>query len=110
MVLTIVLAELGKFVISNLPSMSVTVPIDVPSTNIVAPIIGSPSSADFTMPVTREKFYFIFGDKIVEATRKEVGKSLGDSGKTKLKAFVKQNKIKWKEEASLVKLLGFFHQ
>ncbi len=57
-----------------------------------------------------KKFYFIFGDKIVEATRKEVGKSLGESGKTKLKAFVKQNKIKWKEEASLVKLLAFFQQ
>ena len=49
-------------------------------------------------------------NKIVEATRKEVGKSLGESGKTKLKAFVKQNKIKWKEEASLVKLLAFFQQ
>ena len=30
-----------------------------------------------------EKYYFIFGDKIVEATRKEVEKSLGDNGKTK---------------------------
>lgn len=57
-----------------------------------------------------EKYYFIFGDKIVEATRKEVEKSLGDNGKTKLKAFLKQNKIKWKEEASLIKLLEFFHQ
>lgn len=57
-----------------------------------------------------EKYYFIFGDKIVEATRKEVEKSLGDNGKTKLKAFLKQNKIKWKEEASLIKLLDFFHQ
>lgn len=55
-------------------------------------------------------YYFIFGDKIVEATRKEVEKSLGDNGKTKLKAFLKQNKIKWKEEASLIKLLEFFHQ
>lgn len=57
-----------------------------------------------------KKYYFIFGDKIVEATRKEVEKSLGDNGKTKLKAFLKQNKIKWKEEASLIKLLEFFHQ
>ncbi len=57
-----------------------------------------------------EKYYFIFGDKIVEATRKEVEKSLGDNGKTKLKAFLKQNKIKWKEEANLIKLLEFFHQ
>ena len=57
-----------------------------------------------------EKYYFIFGDKIVEATRKEVEKSLGDNGKTKLKAFLKQNKIKWKEEASLIKLLEFFYQ
>ena len=57
-----------------------------------------------------EEYYFIFGDKIVEATRKEVEKSLGDNGKTKLKAFVKQNKIKWKNEDSLVKLLEFFRQ
>ena len=57
-----------------------------------------------------EEYYFIFGDKIVEATRKEVEKSLGDNSKTKLKAFVKQNKIKWKNEDSLVKLLGFFRQ
>ena len=57
-----------------------------------------------------KEYYFIFGDKIVEATRKEVEKSLGDNGKTKLKAFVKQNKIKWKNEDSLVKLLEFFRQ
>lgn len=61
------------------------------------------------LPLINE-YYFIFGDKIVEATRKDVEKSLGEDGKTKLKVFVKQNKIKWKDEVSLIKLLEFFQQ
>lgn len=61
------------------------------------------------LPLINE-YYFIFGDKVVEATRKDVEKSLGEDGKTKLKAFVKQNKIKWKDEVSLIKLLEFFQQ
>lgn len=61
------------------------------------------------LPLINE-YFFIFGDKIVEATRKDVEKSLGEDGKTKLKVFVKQNKIKWKDEVSLIKLLEFFQQ
>lgn len=58
------------------------------------------------------EFFFLLNDgkEIIKATKREVEKSLGDNGKTKLKAFLKQNKIKWKEEASLIKLLEFFYQ
>lgn len=60
------------------------------------------------LPV-EEDYYFVWGDnKVVKATRKEVEKSLDDDGKAKLKAFVKQNKIKWKNEESLSQLLEFF--
>jgi hypothetical protein len=47
-----VLAELGKFEIENLPSISDTVPIVVPFTNIVAPTTGSLSSSERITPVT----------------------------------------------------------
>ena len=57
-----------------------------------------------------EEYYFIINNKIIEATKKEIEKSLTDASKDKLKAFIKQNKIKWKDENSLVKLLEFFHQ
>ena len=36
----------------NLPSMSVTVPVCVPTTRIVAPTTGSPSSSETTVPLT----------------------------------------------------------
>lgn len=56
-----------------------------------------------------EKYYFVFGDKkILEATRKGIEKSLTDADKVRLKTFVKENKIKWKEEDSLMRLLDFF--
>lgn len=55
-------------------------------------------------------FYFVTTDKLVKATRKDIEKSLDEAGKAKFKAFLKQNKIKWKSEASLSVLLEFFHQ
>lgn len=57
-----------------------------------------------------EEYYFIINEKIVEATRKEIEKNLSDGGRTELKTFLKQNKIKWKDESSLIRLLDFFHQ
>jgi hypothetical protein len=50
--ITIVREELGTS-ISNFPSMSVMVPCEVPFTITDAPITGSPSSLDKTVPVTR---------------------------------------------------------
>lgn len=59
------------------------------------------------LPLIKE-YYFILGDKIIEATRKDVTKSLTEAGQTQLKAFIKQHKIKWKDESGLIKLLDFY--
>ena len=56
-----------------------------------------------------ESYYFIINNKIIEAIKKDVEKSLTDASRDKLKAFIKQNKIKWKDENSLVKLLDFLN-
>lgn len=53
-------------------------------------------------------YYLLRHGQAVRATRKEVEKSLSVADQISFKAFVKQNKIKWKEEASLQKLLDFF--
>ena len=47
-----VFAELGTSTIVNLPSISVTVPKEVPFTNTDAPTTGSPSSSEITTPET----------------------------------------------------------
>lgn len=62
------------------------------------------------LPLSIEYFFLLEDGYIIKATKRDVEKSLGEDGKTKLKAFVKQNKIKWKDEASLIKLLDFFQQ
>lgn len=59
------------------------------------------------LPLIKE-YYFILGDKIIEATRKDVTKSLTEAGQAQLKAFIKQHKIKWKDESGLIKLLDFY--
>lgn len=46
-----VLDELGIPVMVNLPSISVTLPIEVPFTSTEAPAIGCPSSSEITTPV-----------------------------------------------------------
>ena len=47
-----VLDELGTLLITNFPSRSVVVPIDVPLTKTDAPMTGWLSSSEKTMPVT----------------------------------------------------------
>ncbi|MDO4756161.1 MAG: hypothetical protein Q4A54_07450, partial [Parabacteroides sp.] len=57
--------------------------------------------------------YFLLledGKKIVKATKRDVQKSLTEKGQDEFKAFMKQNKIKWNKEESLVKLLEFFNR
>ena len=49
-----VVAPAGASVIVNLPSKSVTAPVVLPFTNTEAPIIGSLSSAEITIPVMGE--------------------------------------------------------
>lgn len=53
-------------------------------------------------------YYLLLNGQSVRATRKDVEKSLSAADRISFQAFVKQNKIKWKEEASLQKLLDFF--
>jgi len=56
------------------------------------------------------EYFFLFNDgsEIIKATKRDVEKYLTETSKTKLKIFIKQNKIKWKDEDSLIKLLDFF--
>ena len=49
-----IFAPAGASVIVNLPSKSVTAPVVLPFTNTEAPIIGSLSSAEITIPVMGE--------------------------------------------------------
>lgn len=56
----------------------------------------------------KETYYLIRKDRSVRATRKEIEKSLPDSERERFKAFIKQHKIKWKEDNSLIHLLDFF--
>lgn len=54
-------------------------------------------------------YYFIIDGKQIEANKKEVESLLNDNGKKEWKAFQKQNKIKWKNEDSLAKVLSFIN-
>lgn len=54
-------------------------------------------------------YFFIIDGKQIEANKKEVESLLSDSGKKEWKAFQKQNKIKWKDEDSLAKVLSFIN-
>lgn len=56
----------------------------------------------------KETYYLILNGRSIRATRKEIEKSLSDSERPRFKAFVKQHKIKWKEDNSLIQLLDFF--
>ena len=56
--------------------------------------------------------YFLLledGKKIVKATKRDIEKSLTEKGQKDFKAFMKQYKIKWKDESSLIKVLQFFN-
>ena len=53
-------------------------------------------------------YYFILGGKVVEANKKAVTETVGASQSDNWKKFLKENKIKWKKEESLISVLGFF--
>ena len=55
-----------------------------------------------------ETYYLIRTGQPVRVTRKDLEKSLPTADRIAFKAFVKQHKIKWKEETSLLQLLDFF--
>lgn len=53
-------------------------------------------------------YYFILGGKVVEANKKAVTETVEVSHSDNWKKFLKENKIKWKKEDSLISVLGFF--
>ena len=57
----------------------------------------------------KQVYFFIVDGQQVEANKKEVEKLLSDNGKKEWKAFQKENKIKWKDEESLKKVLSFIN-
>lgn len=59
-----------------------------------------------TIPL-RRLFYFVIDGKLVDASKKSVESTLNENDLKPWNAFVKQNKIKWKDEESLKKVLSF---
>lgn len=53
------------------------------------------------------RFYFLFGEKLVEANKASVESLIGNDCREKWKVFQKERKIKWKKEASLKEVLDF---
>jgi hypothetical protein len=55
----------------------------------------------------KEQYFFIIDGQQIEATKKGVEKYVGEAKASDLKAFLKENKTKWKNEDSLRQLLNF---
>ncbi|MBP5488931.1 MAG: hypothetical protein J6X77_05130 [Bacteroidales bacterium] len=55
-------------------------------------------------------YYLIRSGDCVKATRKDVSASLSEEGQAAFKAWLKQNKIKWKDPQSLLKVVGFLSE
>lgn len=53
-------------------------------------------------------YYFIINGKVIEADKKAVAETIEVSQTESWKKFLKENKIKWKKEDSLISVLGFF--
>ncbi|MBR4313078.1 MAG: hypothetical protein IKT86_07050 [Bacteroidaceae bacterium] len=57
------------------------------------------------LPIVTHR-YFVIGDKCILATKKEVEKHL-ISNEESWSVFLKENKIKWRKDADLIKVLNF---
>jgi hypothetical protein len=57
------------------------------------------------LPLIR-KYFFIIGEKIIPATRKDVEKSVTRESLPALKSFIKEKKVRWSDESSLAQLLS----
>lgn len=53
-------------------------------------------------------YYFILNGRVVEANKKALTETIEVSQSDNWKQFLKENKIKWKKEDSLISVLGFF--
>lgn len=58
----------------------------------------------------RTSYYFIINDKLVAANKKGIAAMVGENEEEEWKTFLKKNKIKWKREDSLIRILDFFAQ
>lgn len=56
------------------------------------------------------QYYFIINGQMLEANKGDIADCVGDNRKDEWKIFLKANKIKWKKEDSLLKVLDFFTQ
>lgn len=65
------------------------------------------NGADLNMLTT---YYIIKGGSCIKATRKDVEDALSDSAKTGWKAWLKANKIKWKDPESLLKVVDYISE
>lgn len=61
------------------------------------------------IPLVTEYFYVI-GGQMIEARKGKISDYIGKAREAEWKAFQKTNKIKWKKEDSLLKILEFFTQ
>ena len=59
-----------------------------------------------TLPVT-ERIYFVVDGKLYGANKRTISKLLPKSGQKEFDKFLKENKIKWKEQESLCKVLQY---
>lgn len=53
------------------------------------------------------KYYFLCKGKLLDANKNSVETIINDENKTEWKNFLKKNKVKWKNEKSLVEVLDF---
>lgn len=56
----------------------------------------------------RNTYYYVINGHLVEATKKDMTRFIGEEKEDVWKSFLKTNKIKWKKEDSLKKVLDFF--
>jgi len=64
------------------------------------------SKSDGKTLTLNKKYYLVFGGKCVYATKRDV-QDMPGVDKDKLKAFLKSNKIKWKDPVSLIALVDY---
>ena len=55
-------------------------------------------------------YFLIKGNTCIKATRKDVEATLSDAAKANWKVWLKANKIKWKDPASLLKVIDFLSE
>ena len=58
----------------------------------------------------KTEYYIVIDGTAVKATKKDVSEFVGPDRAAEFKAFLKQNKINWKDEQSLLTLFTFFKQ